>query len=224
MTQIIMEGHTVRLARYKVDRTYFATREAAQAIADFLGGEVEPVEIPPEHKWIDGIVLPQTTTPCDDAQAMLDAGENAYLQSKYIPSTQQSLEALGRELLKSKAANMQSDGQRISVAGLWPEWAPGKYSVGDICTAQGQVWECFQAYDTAVYPDIYPGSQAWRTFNRPLHGTTPETAMSWAAPTNATDIYKAGEYMVWKENKVYKCIMNTNFSPDEYALAWELVE
>ena len=40
MTQIIMEGHTVRLARYKVDQAYFATREAAQAIADFLGGEV----------------------------------------------------------------------------------------------------------------------------------------------------------------------------------------
>ena len=33
MTQIIMEGHTVRLARYKVDQAYFATREAAQAIA-----------------------------------------------------------------------------------------------------------------------------------------------------------------------------------------------
>ena len=39
MTQIIMEGHTVRLARYKVDQAYFATREAAQAIARILREE-----------------------------------------------------------------------------------------------------------------------------------------------------------------------------------------
>lgn len=221
MTQIMIEGHTVRLARYRVGEAYFPTQKSAQVIAKILGESVETVEISPDDEWIDGIELPDTTTPCDDAQAILQGGQNTYLQSKYIPSTQQSLEALGRELLKSKAANMQSDGQRISVAGLWPEWAPGKYSVGDICTAQGQVWECFQAYDTAVYPDIYPGSQAWRTFNRPLHGNTPETAMPWASPTNATDIYHAGEYMVWTDHVRYKCITDTNFSPVEYQQAWE---
>ena len=222
MTQIIMEGHTVRLARYKVGEAYFTNEETAQVIAGLLGGEVEAIEVPQQDEWIDGITLPNTTTPCDDAQAMLDAGENAYLQSKYIPSATDSLMALGKALLKT--ADLQTDGQRLAVAGLWPEWTEGKHEVNDIYTAMGQVWECFAAYDTAVYPDIYPGSSAWRTFNRPLHGTTPETAMPWAAPTNATDIYKSGEYMIWKEDKVYKCIMNTNFSPDEYALAWELVE
>lgn len=222
MTQIAMEGMTVRLCRYKVEDAYFVDEKSAQAIADFTGGEVEPVEIPSEHEWIDGIILPQTTTPCDDAQAILDAGENVYLQSKYIPSATDSLTALGKELLKT--VELQTADQRIAVAGLWPEWIEGRHEVDDIYTAMGQVWECFAAYDTAVYPDIYPGSPAWRTFNRPLHGTTPETAMPWAAPTNATDIYKSGEYMIWKEDKVYKCIMNTNFSPDVYALAWELVE
>ena len=121
MTQIKMEGMTVRLCRYKVEDAYFVDEKSAQAIANFTGGKVEPVEIPPEHEWIDGITLPDTTTPCDDAQAMLDAGENAYLQSKYIPSATDSLAALGKELLKT--ADLQTDNQRIAVAGLWPEWA-----------------------------------------------------------------------------------------------------
>lgn len=222
MTQIIMEGHTVRLARYKVGEAYFTNEETAQVIAGLLGGEVEAIEVPQQDEWIDGIVLPQTTTPCDDAQAMLDAGENVYLQSKYIPSVTDSLTALVKELLKT--ADLQTADQRIAVAGFWPEWAEGKHEVDDIYTAMGQVWECFAAYDTAVYPDIYPGSSAWRTFNRPLHGTTPETAMSWAAPTNATDIYKAGEYMIWTDDTLYKCISNTDFSPVENLQAWEKQE
>ena len=110
------------------------------------------------------------------------------------------------------------------MARLWPEWVEGKHEVDDIYTAMGQVWECFAAYDTAVYPDIYPGSSAWRTFNRPLHGTTPETAMPWAAPTNATDIYKSGEYMIWTDGALYKCNQDTNFSPTEYPQAWEKQE
>lgn len=222
MVQIIMEGHTVRLARYKVGEAYFTNEETAQVIAGLPGGEVEAIEVPQQDEWIDGITLPDTTTPYDDAQAMLDAGENAYLQSKYIPSATDSLAALGKELLKT--ADLQTDNQRIAVAGLWPEWAEGNHEVDDIYTAMGQVWECFADYDNAEYPNIYPGSSAWRTFNRPLHGTTPETAMPWAAPTNATDIYKAGEYMIWTDGALYKCISDTNFSPTDYPQAWEKQE
>ena len=222
MTQLAMEGMTVRLCRYKVEDAYFVTQESAQAIADFTGGQVEPVEIPPEDEWIDGVTLPQTTTPCDDALSLLKAGESAYLQDRYIPSVEESLTALGRELLKTM--DIQTDDQRIAVGGLWPEWVKGKYEVGDIYTAMGQVWECFAAYNTDEHPDIYPGSSAWRTFNRPLHGTSPETAMPWAAPTNATDIYKAGEYMIWTDGTLYKCVSDTNFSPADYPQAWKKQE
>lgn len=39
------------------------------------------------------------------------------------------------------------------------------------------------------------------------------------------EIYKctrAGEYMIWTDNKVYMCKQDTNFSPAEYAQAWEI--
>ena len=45
----------------------------------------------------------------------------------------------------------------------------------------------------------------------------------WEAPTGAHDMYKAGEYMIWTDNKVYLCKQDTNFSPAEYPQAWEKV-
>ena len=68
-------------------------------------------------------------------------------------------------------------------------------SSGDIYITNepDQVWECFAAYDNAMYPDITPGSTACGTFNRPLHGTTRETAREYVAPTGAHDMYNAGE-------------------------------
>ena len=40
-------------------------------------------------------------------------------------------------------------------------------------------------------------------------------------PTGAHDMYKTGEYMIWTDGNTYKCIQDTNFSPEEYAQAWE---
>ena len=84
------------------------------------------------------------------------------------------------------------------------------------------MWECIQAYDNAVYPDIVPGGAAWGTFHRPLHATSPDTARPWVQPTGAHDIYKAGEYMTL-DGVLYKCLQDTAYSPAEYAAAWEAV-
>ena len=40
--------------------------------------------------------------------------------------------------------------------------------------------------------------------------------------TGAHDMYKSVEYMIWTDNQVYKCTQDTNFSPTEYAQAWEV--
>lgn len=225
MIQLILKGLTIYIARYKVDDAYFIDEDKAKNYALSIGKEeadVETLSISEEDKWIEGIELPFTRTPNDDAQTLFNNGENAYLQNKYLPSEDKSAIAFTKELLKT--TELETDTQKIRVGGLWDEWTEGKHTTGEIYTARGQVWECFADYDTNTYPGLVPGSSAWSTFNRPLHGTTVETAMPWVQPTNATDQYKIGEYMVWKEDKIYKCIMNTNFSPDEYALAWELVE
>lgn len=117
--------------------------------------------------------------------------------------------------------SITDDDQRIRASGLYDDWAAGAYAVGDIRNAGGQTWECFQAHDNAVYPDINPENAAWFTFWRPLHGKTPETARPFVPVMGSHDIYRAGEYMIWTDGLTYRCIQDTNFSPEEYAAAWE---
>lgn len=116
--------------------------------------------------------------------------------------------------------HITEDNERLLVSVLYPRWTAGSHAAGDIYTAEGQVWECHQAYDNAAYPGIVPGGAAWGTFNRPLHGTSPETARPFVAPTGAHDIYKAGEYMTL-DDALYHCLEDTAFSPVQYAAAWE---
>lgn len=114
-----------------------------------------------------------------------------------------------------------------SVAALYNEWTDGSYKVGDIRLAwyggTHQPWKCRQEHDTTTYPDITPDGSAWRTFWIPFHGTTPEAAQAWVAPSGAHDQYEAGEYMVYTDGNTYKCLSATVYTPDEYSQAWEAV-
>lgn len=123
----------------------------------------------------------------------------------------------------SLSAMVKTDDDKIKVSGLYDEWTEGNHAVGEIYTAKNQVWECFQAYDNSTYPDINPENPAWNTFNRPLHGKTKDTAMPWSVPTGAHDMYHTGEYMIYNE-KLYLCLSDTAYSPDEYATAWQIQE
>ena len=121
---------------------------------------------------------------------------------------------------------VMSNDDVITVAALYDDWSEGSYQVGDIRLAwysgAHQLWKCRQAHDTATYPDITPDGTAWRTFWIPFHGTTPETAQDWIAPSGAHDQYEAGEYMKWN-GQTYKCLSATVYTPEEYAQAWEAV-
>lgn len=117
---------------------------------------------------------------------------------------------------------VDTDDKRLRASGLYPEWTPGDHPKGEICNAGGQTWECFAPYDNTVYPDIRPGEASWYTFNRPLHGTSPETARPFVPVQGAHDMYRSGEYMIWTDGTVYRCKADTNFSPEEYPQAWEV--
>lgn len=121
---------------------------------------------------------------------------------------------------------VMSNDDVITVSALYAEWTEGAYQVGDIRLAwyggAHQLWKCRQAHDTATYPDITPDGTAWRTFWIPFHGTSPETAQDWIAPSGAHDQYEAGEYMIWN-GQTYKCLSATVYTPEEYAQAWEVV-
>lgn len=125
------------------------------------------------------------------------------------------------------------DDQKIRAAGLYPDWEAGKHTKGEIYNTHAgdslgneweQTWECYQAYDNATYPGLIPGDSSWYTFNRPLHGKTKETARPFVPVQGAHDMYHTGEYMIFTDGKVYRCKQDTNFSPTDYAQAWEVEE
>lgn len=124
--------------------------------------------------------------------------------------------------LSALSDSVQDDDARIRVSGLYEPWAAGQFEAGDIRNSGGQTWACFQAHDCAVYPDIKPGSAAWFTFWRPLHGKSPETARPFVPVQGAHDMYKIGEYAVF-EDALYKCVQDTAYSPTDYAPAWKIV-
>lgn len=124
-------------------------------------------------------------------------------------------------MLAGEAAD--TDDRRLRASGLYPQWAPGAHRAGEHYNARGQTWACFADYDSAAHPDVAPGNpETWHTFNRPLHGTAPETARPWCRPRyGTTDIYHPGEYMIWTDGGVYRCLRDTNFSPEEVPADWE---
>lgn len=186
------------------------------------------IEDPPAEV-LEDFVLHYTAYKLENGQLILDedklaaeqaAAEQAALTARYIPSEAQSAAAVGRMVLAQMAG--LDDDARIRVSGLYELWIAGKYEAGDIRNSGGQTWECFQAHDCAVYPDIKPGSAAWFTFWRPLHGKSPETARPFVPVQGAHDMYKIGEYAVF-EDALYRCAQDTAYSPADYAPAWEIV-
>lgn len=149
---------------------------------------------------------------------------NYILNQKFIPSQEQSMVYFAKAMLKVEAP--QTDIQKLELSGLYDIWQPGNYSVGDIRNYAGQTWECWTAHDNSIYPDIIPDNpQTWANFWRPLHGTTVETARHWTKPVaGTTDMYHIGEYMIYIDGKIYKCLADTVYSPEEYAAAWEIVD
>ena len=122
----------------------------------------------------------------------------------------------------AKAAPVMTNDEVIQNRVLCKVWEAGVHTVGEVYSTGEQLWQCIQEYDNAVYPDIIPGESAWGTFHKPYHGTTPETAMPWVQPTGAHDMYLTGEYMIWEDGLIYKCLSSTAYSPDEYGGAWEV--
>lgn len=99
----------------------------------------------------------------------------------------------------------------------------GQYKVGDIRTEPDtrQPFRCILAYDADAQPDW---NLSTPTLWIPYHGTDLDSAYPWKAPTGAHDMYKIGEYMTYTDGAIYKCLSDTNYSPSDYAQAWEKAE
>lgn len=122
-------------------------------------------------------------------------------------------------MYQAQSGSMTAD-QQISNRFMAPVWKPCNHTLNEIyCTTPDKIWKCRQAYNNDIYPDINPDNDAWYTFNIPLHGTTPETALPFVLPKEAESRYKTGEYMIYN-GSTYMCVRDTAYSPDDDAIAW----
>lgn len=204
---IVEDGVIVNII---VSEANFAAEIGAQPSYDgaAIGGAYNPPEPEPDPPTLEERV---------------DALEEA-VSGGASPAGQISTEALASMFYVSRLTlageTVDTDDKRIRASGLYEDWTAGKYAVGDIRNAEGQTWECFQAHDNTVYPDIKPGAAAWGTFWRPLHGKSRETARPFVAVQGAHDMYRAGEWMIWTDGDYYECLSDTNFSPTDNPSAW----
>lgn len=128
-----------------------------------------------------------------------------------------------RAAMDAAVENVREDTAAVNrVAALVRPWRPGVYAAGDVRAYVGIPYRCVQSHDSSANPGWTPQAEPalWMQY----HGTAPETASPWVAPTGAHDMYRAGEYMIYTDGQMYKCLRDTNFSPTEYAQAWEAVE
>ena len=126
------------------------------------------------------------------------------------------------EATKEKISDDDDKTFGIACKGIFPTWVRGNYIVGDVTTDPdtGYPYECITPHDSIINTgEDYTIKN--RTLWKPWHSRKKEYALPWEQPTGAHDMYKAGEYMIWTDGSVKKCVQDTNFSPTEYAQAWE---
>ena len=133
----------------------------------------------------------------------------------------ESLIRYARMLLEKEVKDTEDKTIAIACAGLFSVWDFGIFSTGDVRLDpdDGYPYECITPHDSISNPDWTIKN---RTLWKPYHSKSPKYALPWVAPTGAHDMYKSGEYMIWTDGKIYKCIQDTNFSPVEYAQAWQV--
>ena len=171
-------------------------------------------------KYVNGEIVELTPDEIAEMQAEIKASS---YQHQIRPRTiDEGMLELNRAILADKLADTEDKTLAIACMAFFEPWTPGKYSVGDIRTnpETGYPRECILAHDSTVNPDwTIATASLWK----PYHSRKKEYALPWETPTGAHDIYKAGEYMIWTDYNVYRCKMDTNFSPAEYATAWQKV-
>lgn len=82
---IRVQGNIIQIIRYKVKSTAFdtemymeaSTLEEAESLAEQFNGEIETLDTS-AIEWIDGITIPETNKPMEEALKILEMGEAGY--------------------------------------------------------------------------------------------------------------------------------------------------
>lgn len=180
------------------------------------------------YKDVETSSAPLVSTQTQQAVPSWHEQENKIVQTWELKPAQPDPTAVLQEFqtqaVLAQIAESEDKTLGIACMALFSPYEQNKYhDAGEVVTSpeSGYPYECMTAYDGNVQQD-------WTIDNRTLwkqwHSRKKEYALPWEAPTGAHDMYKAGEYMIWTDGTVKKCIQDTNFSPEEYSQAWENVE
>lgn len=138
------------------------------------------------------------------------------------PDPSVALQEIQTQAVLAQIAESEDKTLGIACMALFPVRERGNYVEGDVRADPdtGYPYECHTPHDSVSNP-----GDDWTIKNRalwkPWHSRRAEYALPWEAPTGAHDMYKAGEYMIWTDGTVKKCLRDTNFSPEEYPADWE---
>lgn len=128
-----------------------------------------------------------------------------------------------RAQMDARIEDIKDDVKKINESNLLiRNWTFGSHEVGEVRSYKDIPYRCVQAHTCTA-------DQNWTPPNVPAlwmqyHGTSPESARPWIQPLGAHDMYKNGEYMIWTDGKIYQCVVDTIYSPNDYMQAWNVVE
>ncbi len=169
-------------------------------------------------KCVNGKTVEMTPEEISELQAELK--ESNYREQTRPRTIDEGMLELNRAILADKLAGSEDKTLAIACMAFFEPWTPGSYAPGDIRAdpATGYPRECILAHDSTVNTDwTIRAATLWK----PYHSRKKAYALPWEAPTGTHDLYKAGEYMVWTDCCIYKCVTDTNFTPVDYPSAWE---
>ena len=139
------------------------------------------------------------------------------------PDPVAALQEIQIQAVLTRIAESEDKTLGIQCMALFPVWERGNYVVGDVRADPdtGYPYECIVEHDS-----ITNTGDDWTIKNRALwaawHSQKKEYALPWEKPgTGTSGIYHVGEYMIWTDGTVKKCLRDTNFSPEEYPADWE---
>ena len=179
------------------------------------------------YKDVETSSAPSVSTQTQQAVPSWTEQENKIVQSWELkpaqPDPTAALQEIQTQAVLAQIAESEDKTLGIQCMALFPVWERGNYVEGDVRADPdtGYPYECIVAHDS-----ITNTGDDWTIKNRALwsawHSRKKEYALPWEKPeTGTSGIYHVGEYMIWTDGTVKKCLRDTNFSPEEYPADWE---
>ena len=177
------------------------------------------------YKDVETSEAPTVSTQTQQTVPTWAEQENKIVQSWELkpaqPDPTSAIQEIQTQAILEQIKTSEDKTLGIQCMALIPTYVQNKqHEVGEVAThpETGYPRECILAYDGTVQQDwTIDTATLWKSW----HSRKAEYALPWEQPTGAHDMYLAGEYMIWTDGTVKKCIQDTNFSPDEYPQAWE---